>query len=123
MEEESAFAEEVSPGPKFTFPKEYGTITEFYFMLAETIHYGLMPIVKRGEDVYNLFQKILEEKDNMSESHPEYHQMKAEFENIQRYRMLYQITLFDKQLIREVNNFFKIQFDLIKKWGKFDEKN
>ena len=125
---DSAFADEEESkesGPlssKLHYPKEYGTITEFYFMLAETIHYGFIPIIKRGEDVDKLFKRLLEEKDSIGQTHPEYHQMKLEFENMHRFKILYQITLFNRPLIKEVNNFFKVQFEMIKKWGKFDAK-
>jgi ubiquitin conjugation factor E4 B len=105
-----------------TFPKEYGTITEFYFMLAEAIHYGYIPILKRGEDVDKMFRRLMDEKEKMHQSHPEFNQMKLEFENMQRFRMVYELTIYDRDLIKEINNFFKIQFEMIKKWGKFSEK-
>lgn len=124
--EESAFDDEITTTDhkaKLSFPKEYGTITEFYFMLAESIHYGLIPIIKRGEDVVRLYERLLEEKDSMAKSHPEYNQMKLEYENMQRFRLLYELAIYDKHVVREVINFFKVHFANIKKWGKFNEKN
>jgi len=123
--EESAFDDEEQINTKetpFFFPKEYGTITEFYFMLAEAIHYGFTPILKRGEDIDKMFRRLMDEKDRISESHPEYHQMKQEFENMKNFRMLYELTIFDRELIKSLNNFFKIQFSLIYKWGNVDVK-
>ena len=124
--EESAFAEEeeieASKNIPFYFPKEYGTITEFYFMLAESIHYGFTPILKRAEDVDKMFRNLMKEKEKMSSSHPEYHQMKEEFENMKNFKMLYELTIYDRDLIKSLNNFFKIQFSLIKKWGNVNLK-
>jgi DNA-binding ferritin-like protein (Dps family) len=123
MEEESAFADESSPGPKITYPKEYGTITEFYFMLAETVHYGLIPIIWFGEEMKEEQNGIIEDMENMGEMHPEYLEKMSEFESIQGNIMLIQMLLFNKQLIRKIKNFFKVQFYMIKKWAGFDEKN
>ena len=114
--EESAFDDSPVKDSKaeFMFPKEYGTITEFYFMLAEAIHYWLIPIIKRGEDVLKLYERLLEEKDAMKQNHPEYHQMKLEYDNMQRFRLIYELAIYDRNLIKEVTNFFKIQFSNIK---------
>ena len=123
---ESAFdneEEKIPSHPKnsLSFPDEYGTITEYYFMLAETVHYGFMPIIKKGEDIIKMYEQLLEEKDNMSQSHPHYNQMMKEFENIQHFRIVYEIILFDKGLIKEIMNFFKIQYEMIKRWGIFNK--
>lgn len=122
--EESAFDDpsDTNKSSNLFFPKEYGTITEFYFMLAESIHYGFIPIIKRGEDVDKMFKRLMEEKDKMSASHPEFAQMKLEFENMQKFRMLYELTIFDRDLIRDINHFFRIQFNMIKRWGKANDK-
>ena len=90
-------------------------------MLAETIHYGLLPIIKRGEDIIKMYERLLEEKERIKEGHPEYNQMKNEFENMQLFRLVYEVTLYDKNLIKEVTNFFKVQFEMIKRWGKFNK--
>jgi hypothetical protein len=125
---ESAFdngpeeAKSSNPKDSLVFPKEYGTITEFYFMLAETVHYGLIPIVKKAEDIIKIFERLLEEKKRVHEGHPEYQQMKAEFENMQLFRLIYEITLFDKTLIKEVNNLFKVQLEMIKRWGSLNKE-
>ncbi len=37
-------------------PKEYGTISEFYFMELEMIHFGLMHTIRK----YNDIRKIIE---------------------------------------------------------------
>lgn len=114
--DESAFDDSPQKDEKssFIFPKEYGTITEFFFMLTESIHYGLIPIIKRGEDVVRLYERLLEEKDKMKPGHPEYHQMKVEYENMQRFRLIYELAIYDRNLIKEVTNFFKIQFNNLK---------
>ena len=124
--EESAFDEEpisTSKTKGLVFPtKGYGTITEFYFMLAEIIHYGYNPILKRGEDVDKMFRRLMEEREKMTQAHPQYQQMKLEFENMQKFRMLYELTIFNRDMIKAINNFFIIQFEQLKKWGNFDEK-
>lgn len=105
------------------FPtKGYGTITEYYFMLAEIIHYGYNPILKRGEDVDKEYWRLMEEREKMTQSHPQYQQMKIEFENMQKFRMLYKLTIFNRDMVKSINSFFIIQFEQIKKWGNFDEK-
>lgn len=44
------------------FPKEYGTITEFYFMELEMIHFGLMHTIRKYLDIRKLIERLQEEK-------------------------------------------------------------
>ena len=111
-----------NPRDNLKYPKEYGTVTEYYFMLAETVHYGLMPIIKKGKDIIKLYEKLLEEKEDMNKADPQYNRMIKEFEKIQLFRTAYEITLFDKTIVKEIMNFFSVQFEMIKRWGKLTKE-
>jgi hypothetical protein len=41
-----------------TYPKEYGTITEFYFMLSEMIHFGLMHSFRKYLEIKKLIDRL-----------------------------------------------------------------
>jgi hypothetical protein len=47
-----------------TFPKEYGTITEFYFMEIEMMHYGLHHILRKYTDIRKLIDNLRQERTN-----------------------------------------------------------
>ena len=44
------------------FPKEYGTISEFYFMELEMIHFGLMHTIRKYTDIRKLCERLKEDK-------------------------------------------------------------
>jgi hypothetical protein len=43
------------------FAKEYGTISEFYFMEFEMIHFGLLHAFNKYEDIRKMIDRIKEE--------------------------------------------------------------
>ena len=43
------------------FPKEYGTITEFYFMELEMIHFGLMHTFHKYQDIRKIIDRLKNE--------------------------------------------------------------
>ena len=45
-----------------TFPKEFGTITEFYFLFFEMTHFALVHITRKCEEIRNLIDRMKEEK-------------------------------------------------------------
>jgi Ubiquitin elongating factor core len=45
-----------------TFPKEYGTVSEFYFIELEMIHFGLMHTIRKYIDIRKYLDKIKEER-------------------------------------------------------------
>lgn len=50
------------------FPKEYGTITEFYFMELEMIHFGLMHTLRKYVDIRKLIDRLKEEEKKHAEN-------------------------------------------------------
>jgi Ubiquitin elongating factor core len=44
------------------FPKEYGTVSEFYFMELEMIHFGLLHTMKKYQEVRKMLDRIKEER-------------------------------------------------------------
>ncbi len=44
------------------FPKEYGTISEFYFLLGQMIHFGLLHMFRKVTDIRKLIDRLEEEK-------------------------------------------------------------
>lgn len=45
-----------------SFPKEFGTISEFYFMELEMIHFGLMHVIRKYLDIRKYVDRIKEER-------------------------------------------------------------
>lgn len=44
------------------FPKEYGTITEFYFLAQQMLHFGLTHIFKKYADIKKLTERLNEDR-------------------------------------------------------------
>ena len=44
------------------FSKEYGTISEFYFLMTQMIHFGLLHTFKEFENVRKMLDRLTEEK-------------------------------------------------------------
>jgi hypothetical protein len=44
------------------FPKEYGTVSEFYFMELEMVHYGLLPIMRKYKDIKKIMDNLKKDK-------------------------------------------------------------
>ena len=45
-----------------TFPKEYGTISEFYFMELQMIHYGLLHSIRKYTDIKKMMERLKEDR-------------------------------------------------------------
>lgn len=45
-----------------TFPKEYGTVSEFYFLELEMIHFGLMHTIRKYLDIRKFIEKAKNDK-------------------------------------------------------------
>ena len=118
--EESAFAEEEAKQVHEDYPKEFGSVTEFYFMLMEGLHIFLGPIIKRCEEVTKMSENLMEEKKRMAASHPEYNQLIEQLELVRGYRMAYEIVLSDQALLRSVFNFYDINFGKLLEWGDYN---
>lgn len=44
-----------------TFSKEYGTISEFYFLLGQMIHFGLLHMFRKVTDIRKMIDRLNEE--------------------------------------------------------------
>lgn len=51
-----------------SFPKEYGTISEFYFMELEMIHFGLLHSIRKYIDIRKMIERLQEDKKQVSDS-------------------------------------------------------
>ena len=45
------------------FPKEYGTISEFYFMELQIITFGLMHTIRKYKDIRKMIDRLKSDKE------------------------------------------------------------
>ena len=103
------------------FPKEYGTISEFYFMELQMIHVGLMHTVRKYADVRKMIEKLQEEKKDVADE-----QVLAKYEHelqkLKPFRIAYELVLCDPNLAKVLEKFFIVHMQLMKDWGQYDAK-
>lgn len=46
---------------QIVFPKEYGTISEFYFMELEMLHFGLLHTIRKYGDIRKITDRLKED--------------------------------------------------------------
>lgn len=50
-----------------TFPKEFGTVSEFYFLELEMIHFGLQHTIKKYTEIRKFTENAKRERDMLKE--------------------------------------------------------
>jgi len=45
-----------------SFPKEFGTVSEFYFMDLEMVHFGLLHTIRKYQDIRKMIDRMKDER-------------------------------------------------------------
>lgn len=100
--------------------KEYGTISEFYFMELEMIHFGLMHSIRKYVDVRKLIDRLSQEKKANSADASFVNKAEAELKNLKAFRIAYELILIDSNLSKSLERFLTVHLRLMREWGNFD---
>ena len=107
------------------FPKEYGTVSEFYFMELEMIHFGLLHTMRKYQDVKKLMDRLKEEKKAI-EGQPgqerTVEKYDAELKNLRNFRIAFELALCDYNLAKLIEKFYLVHMKLMRDWGEYDEQ-
>ena len=68
--EESAFSDDDAPMPDSNKSASFGTVTEFFFMLAQGLHVFYLPLLKRCEELKKIWDNMREQKEQTPSTHP-----------------------------------------------------
>lgn len=58
LSDETAICSKRELKKSLSFPKEYGTISEFYFMELEMVHFGLMHTIRKYLDIRKMIDRL-----------------------------------------------------------------
>ena len=79
-----------------SFPKEFGTITEFYFMEFEMIHFGLLHTFRKYQDIMKMMDRLKEErKAHEGGSQDTLSKFDHELKILRNFRIAYELALCD----------------------------
>lgn len=106
-----------------TFPKEYGTISEFYFMELQMIHFGLMHTIKKYQDVRKLVDRLKEDKQAYQNNPEVCKKIDNELKNLRSFRLAFELALCDQNMAKMIEKFYLIHMKLMRDWGEYNEKN
>jgi hypothetical protein len=106
-----------------SFPKEFGTITEFYFMEFEMIHFGLLHTFRKYQDIMKMMDRLKEErKAHEGGSQDMLSKFDHELKILRNFRIAYELTLCDQTLAKLAEKFYAVHMSCMKIWGNFEEK-
>jgi hypothetical protein len=105
-----------------TFPKEFGTISEFYFMEVEMVHFGLMHIIKKYRDIKRIMDKLKQDLKAHEGNKQAVEKIEEEIKKFRTFRMAYELCLCDNHLAKLLEKLYTVHIQLLKNWGMFDAK-
>lgn len=103
------------------FPKEFGTISEFYFMELEMIHFGLMHSIRKYTDVRKILDKLKEDLKVHQGNREIEKKIEKEITHLKPIRMAYELALCDNNLAKLLEKFYLVHMHLMKLWGEYDQ--
>ena len=104
-------------------PKEFGTISEFYFMELQMIHYGLMHTIRKYQDVRKMLDRLKEDKEVHGANPEIVAKIEKEINHLRPYRIAYELALCDNQLAKLLEKFFTVHMRLMRVWGEYEPKH
>ena len=81
------------------FAKEYGTISEFYFMELEIIHFGLMHTINNYTDLKKIIDKYKQDRENIRDESM-IKKIDKELSKLKSYKVGYEMFLADNNLAK-----------------------
>lgn len=94
--------------------KEYGTISEFYFMELEMIHFGLLHSIRKYTDVRKLIDRLSQDKKEQAADASYVAKAEAELKNMKAYRIAYELVLCDQTLAKSIEKFYQVHMKLMR---------
>ena len=104
------------------YPKEFGTITEFYFMELEMIHFGLMHSFHKYQDIRKIIERLQNDKKSNAQNKEMVEKIDSELKHLKPFRIGYELSLCDSNLAKLLEKFYMTHMRLMRLWGNFDQK-
>ena len=112
------------PGPKVGNHKEFGTITEFFFLALQFLHVGVCGAMDSftalNEMKKNLEKEIEARVSRLHPTHPMKKKAQIELSKLQSKIVRYWILLNDEALIMQTVQLLQLLLDLLPKWMGVD---
>jgi hypothetical protein len=115
------------PGPHLTGKKEFGTITEFFFLALQFLQVGICGAME-SFNMYNEMKKNMERNlenvvGKLPANHPMRKKAQLEITKVQSKIVRYWILLNDDALIHQTIKLLSLLLDLLPKWMGIDYRN
>ena len=105
---------------KMEVQKEFGTITEFFFLCMELLNVGLVSVQDSFVQLNEYKEKLQKEKPKIPQNHPLYKKIIQEISNTQSKMVRYFIVLMEDRLIKGTVKMLDMLMFLLPQWLNID---
>ena len=100
--------------------KEFGTITEFFFLCMELLNVGLVSVQDSFVELNEYKEKLEKETPKIPQNHPLYKKIIHEISNTQSKMVRYYTVLMDDRLIKGTVKLLDMLMFLVPQWLNID---
>jgi hypothetical protein len=105
---------------KMEVQKEFGTISEFFFLCLELLNVGLVSVQDSFVELNEYKEKLEKEKPKIPQNHPLFKKIQQEIANTQSKMVRYYILLMDERVINGTSKLLDMVMFLLPKWLGID---
>jgi ubiquitin conjugation factor E4 B len=96
--------------------KEFGTVTEFFFLTMELLHVGVVPTLLNFKEINETKERIEKELDKMGKSHPMYAQGERELQRLKVKFFQYYLVVMDDLKVKASVRLLDMVLFLLPRW-------